>query len=81
MIRLVWIGDQIAEGRDDFALYDTVRDRFLRFSGSDVWGSWESLEESVREDPRFQPPKAQEFLDRVRPLVVAGDARECCHGH
>lgn len=68
----MYIGDQILEGRRDFALYDTVRDRFLRFSGSDVWGSWESLEEDVRDDGRWTPDEAQALLDRVRPLVTTG---------
>jgi hypothetical protein len=33
MIRYVHIGDQILDGANQFALYDTVTDQFLTFYG------------------------------------------------
>jgi hypothetical protein len=37
MIRFIWLGAQITEGAEDFAFFDTVRDRFMRFSGEEVF--------------------------------------------
>jgi len=43
MIRYICIGDQIAEGANDFAWFDTVRDVFQVFNGEQVWSEWEDF--------------------------------------
>lgn len=58
MIRYVHIGDQINDDANEFALYDTVVDRFLTFAGSQTWESWRDLEEDMtceRRMPGGQP--------------------------
>lgn len=44
MIRLIRIGGQIMEGNEDFAFWDTVRDRFVEIAGNTVWDSREKFE-------------------------------------
>ncbi len=39
MIRLIRIGDQICHGEDQFAFWDTVRDRFISVHGEQVFDS------------------------------------------
>jgi hypothetical protein len=39
VIRLIRIGGQIMEGNEDFAFWDTVRDRFIEITGSTVFPS------------------------------------------
>ena len=43
MIRYIYIGNQITEGADDFAWFDTVRDIFQVFNGEQVWSEWEDF--------------------------------------
>ena len=43
MIRFIWLGSQITEGASDFAFYDTVRDKFMRFSGEEVFADLEDF--------------------------------------
>jgi hypothetical protein len=47
MIRFIRIGDQISEGHDDFAFWDTVRDCFIDFGGDTVFDSVVDFEEAV----------------------------------
>lgn len=44
MIRLIRIGGQILEGNEDFAFWDTVRDRFVDIDGETVWHDREDFE-------------------------------------
>lgn len=47
MIRFVNLGKQLGVDEDwpmEFAFYNTVIDRFVEYSGSQVWESWELFE-------------------------------------
>lgn len=46
MVRLVYIGEQITQGNNDFAWYDTITDEFISFAGQVVFDSWGDFEES-----------------------------------
>lgn len=50
MIRIVRIGDQIIEGCDDFAFYDTVTDKFLVFDNEQLFGSLEDLQQCINRE-------------------------------
>jgi hypothetical protein len=39
VIRFIYIGDQILEGEQQFAFYDTVVDDFVKFGGEVVFDS------------------------------------------
>ncbi len=43
MIRFVRVGDQVDEGEDAFAFYDTVREEFVDFGGSQLFDSVEEF--------------------------------------
>ena len=45
MIRFVRIGDQIAEGVNEFAFFETTGDGFLKFNKTQVWESWNCFQE------------------------------------
>lgn len=49
MIRFVRIGDQINDGEDAFAFFDTVMDQFVEVNGEHVWSSREDLLECADE--------------------------------
>ena len=44
MIRYVLIGDQINEGSNDFAFFDTAIDKFLSFNGCQIFESKEDFD-------------------------------------
>ncbi len=44
MIRYIEIGDQICDGENYFAWYNTVSSEFLNLDGMQVWGSWREFE-------------------------------------
>lgn len=44
MIRFIRIGDQIIDGANEFAFYDTTTDTFRNFSGI---STWETVEEFI----------------------------------
>lgn len=46
MIRFIDLGDQIIEGLNEFAFYDTVKDSFCTFSGNCTWESINEFKES-----------------------------------
>lgn len=60
MIRFVYIGYQIDSDGRQFAFYDTVRDKFLEFKGSQVFDSIEDFNESA---------KSHELYERCRRLI------------
>ncbi len=43
MIRFIDLKEQITDDFE-FAWYDTILDRFLEFSGSQTWDSWNEFE-------------------------------------
>lgn len=47
MIRFVYIGDQIEEGAEQFAFFNTVTDKFINFDGEQVFDSVEDLESTL----------------------------------
>lgn len=53
MIRLVKIGDQINEGSDEFAFFDTITDQFLSFEGIQVFETKEMFEQYAKSDDRY----------------------------
>lgn len=67
MIRLIRIGDQIMDGRDDFAFWDTVVDKFVELYDTTVFSSVEDLIEADRlhgEQPSAPPRHDIERLVR-----------------
>jgi len=62
MIRLIRIGGQIMEGNEDFAFWDTVRDKFVEIDGETVFDSREQFEEYASTDDG----KCWIDLDRLR---------------
>ena len=48
MIRYIHIGDQIIDGDDSFAFYDTVLDIFVDIAGDQVFDSREDLVGAVK---------------------------------
>lgn len=70
MLRLIRIGDQIMDGADDFAFWDTVTDRFVSFADwiGPVLSSLDELDEALRETdlPEGWP-------GRIRSLAIAAD--------
>lgn len=43
MIRFIDIGDQILEGENHFAWFDTVTDTFIEFNGVQVFNGWDEF--------------------------------------
>lgn len=43
MIRFLNLQDQIVDGGDDFAFYDTITDRIVRLNGEDAWDRLEDF--------------------------------------
>lgn len=54
MIRFVKIGDQINEGQNDFAFFDTVTDSFIDFDGGQVFEDKSHFELFAKDDPRYE---------------------------
>ena len=50
MIRFVRIGDQITEGVNEFAFFETTGDSFVRLNETQVWEDWSSFEEDYKSD-------------------------------
>lgn len=50
MIRFINLKDQITEGANEFAFYDTVTDSFCWFSGSQRWSSVEEFKQDYDDD-------------------------------
>lgn len=46
MIRFVYIGEQIIDGNQNFAWYDTITDEFISFNGQMIFDSWEDFEKA-----------------------------------
>ena len=51
MIRFIDLRDQIIEGIDEFAWFDTVVDEFLNFADTQTWESWEDFVEDYNYAP------------------------------
>jgi hypothetical protein len=79
MMRFIDLGKQIAVDESDpdwnreFAFFNTINDHFLEFDDEQVWDSWESFEESVREHFRPTGSKrdkeyAEDLLRRLKSL-------------
>lgn len=49
MIRYIHLGDQINEGADEFAFYDTIPGAFVEIAGSVVFSSRRDLEEALQQ--------------------------------
>jgi hypothetical protein len=63
MIRFIDLGKQIGideEWPREFAFFDTVSDKFLKFGNEQVWESWNDFLESGF--------IGQYFIDRLKPL-------------
>lgn len=69
MIRYVHIGDQIEEGTDQFAFYDTVTDRFIRLGGQEVFDDPSDLLEAAR---MSATPLPSGVLERMLRLIKKG---------
>ena len=54
MIRYVYIGDQITDGSEEFAFYDTVNDKFMEFSGNQVFDTLDMFEEYGVNEPYYE---------------------------
>jgi len=54
MIRYVHIGDQINEGADEFAFYDTRSDSFIDFEGSQTFDSLEDFALFAKDDQSYE---------------------------
>jgi hypothetical protein len=70
MVRFIDLGKQI--GLDEhwpreFALYDTVTDKFLEFNGSQVWESWTQLDCDLVS--QFGSNEQRELRERLRSLM------------
>lgn len=50
MIRYVRIGDQINDGANEFALYDTITNLFLTINGSQSWRTLDELHDDLTYD-------------------------------
>ena len=50
MIIFIRIGDQIAEGVNEFAFFETTGDSFVRLNETQVWEDWSSFEEDYKSD-------------------------------
>jgi hypothetical protein len=68
MIRCIYIGNQITEGDQDFAFFDTVSDTFLNFDGEEVFSSKEE----------FIAAASGELLERCLPLIPACAFKSGC---
>lgn len=70
MIRLIRIGDQISEGHEDFAFWDTVHDCFVNIDGDTVWSCRAEFEWCCRHhsDPQGNDVVWQGF-DRLRSFL------------
>jgi len=44
MIRYIDIGDQIKEGKSQFAWFDIIKGEFLEFNEDQVWDMWEDFQ-------------------------------------
>jgi hypothetical protein len=65
MIRFIDLDDQITEGDNEFAFYDTVTDRFVEIFGSVTWPTVRALYNdvcaSMGKDPETMPNKDIDF--------------------
>lgn len=68
MIRFIDIGGQINEGAQDFAFYDTVRDRFIGLDEDVVFADREVLVEAWRSTahPTVDLERLLRLLDAAR---------------
>lgn len=74
MIRLIYIGDQIMEYGDDepchdFAFYDTVLDRFMKFDDQVVFTNLTELKEALKLDSASQELTSR-LLSLTHPEVL-----------
>lgn len=65
MIRFIDIGDQICEGNNDFAFYDTITDSFLTLGDFQTFSNLEELNSFHASEPNKRKPK----LDRLISLI------------
>jgi len=54
MLRYVYIGDQVIEGGEQFAFFDTVADSFLEYGGDTVFDGFDDLVEVYDADKYTQ---------------------------
>ena len=48
MIRYIDLKDQRCEDYPEFAWFDTVRDEFIEFNGSQTWRCWDDFERDFK---------------------------------
>lgn len=53
MIRYIHIGDQICEGNNDFAFFNTITDAFISFSGEQVFSNMDDFILYAKGTPYF----------------------------
>ena len=67
MIRFINLGEQILEGYNYFAWFDTLTVKFEEYNGSQVWESWEEFEEDFKAEPEENKSKMK-TLERYKSL-------------
>lgn len=87
MVRFVNIGDQLTDGVNDFAFFDTCVSKFMEFGGEQVFESLEDFALFGSDDPRYerclglipkdrasteQQVQADSACDEVIPVPVVG---------
>ena len=72
MIRFIQIGDQILDGADDFAWFDTVRDMFIGVGDCYVWETWQEFEADLHAYPHPNPTFT---LNRFKVLFPEGRSK------
>lgn len=62
MIRFVYIGDQIREGKTDFAFFNTMVCSFVVIGGYEVFGSIDDLRRHLKYVHGDELPRKAEYL-------------------
>lgn len=68
MIRFIRIGDQICDGDDAFAFWDTVTDRFVSVAGEVLFDDRDDLDDAIQEALR-RGVIPWDYPDRLRGLI------------
>jgi len=75
MIRYINIGDQITEGKSQFAWWNTVTNNFMEFNEEQRWDSWEEFERGFwievkcREGWPHEISEPKKYLKRFKGLL------------
>ncbi len=76
MIRFISIGNQIIDGQNEFAFYDTVTDTFKVFGGISTWSSLKEFTEC------YEGSEIERFLNLIpknwstKPISIASSFEE-----